>query len=315
MNLSRAPWPRALAAAVCLGLVLVWAGSPAARAQAQPPFLWKATSPQGIVWLFGTIHVPDARVLTLHPTVAAAFAESARVLTEIPLDAGAQAAMAGALLLPGDQRLRDRVGAARFARLETTVRSALLPRTPLLAPVLVGMLDRLRPWAAMAQLATLEYLPDLLQGRVSLDARLYADAEAAGKQVGGLETVQEQAAVFDAFSEDEQIALLDAALTQVETPDPSMTGAGLVALYLRGNADGLTAALAHGPDDAALARKFRHHVLVARNQRMAARIDALRREHPGEVQFVAVGTLHLVGPDNLPQLLAARGYDIARVGP
>jgi uncharacterized protein YbaP (TraB family) len=177
------------------------------------------------------------------------------------------------------------------------------------------MLDRLKPWAAMAQLATLEYLPDLLEGKVSLDARLYADAQAAGKQVGGLETIAEQAGTFDVFTVEEQTALLDAALKELESPGTAPTSATLVEWYLQGDGEKLASALAHTPHDTALARKFEAKVLVARNHRMADRIDALRRQAPDEALFVAVGALHLVGPDNLPQLLEARGYEIVRGRP
>jgi uncharacterized protein YbaP (TraB family) len=147
---------------------------------------------------------------------------------------------------------------------------------------------------------------------VSLDARLYADAQAAGKQVGGLETIAEQAGTFDVFTIEEQTALLDAALKELEAPGTAPTSAMLVEWYLEGAADKLASALSHTPGDMALARKFEAEVLVARNHRMADRIDALRRQAPDEALFIAVGALHLVGPDNLPQLLEARGYDIVR---
>ena len=85
--------------------------------------------------------------------------------------------------------------------------------------------------------------------------------------------------------------------------------------YLEGNGDKLASALSHASADDALARKFENEVLVKRNHRMAERIDALRRNAPDEAVFVAVGALHLVGTDNLPQLLQARGYEISRVRP
>lgn len=308
---------RSSAWAVLLALAALVAAWPARPlAVAAPPLLWEGSRDGHRLALFGTIHVPDARVLRLAPPVQAAFDRADRVVTEIPLDPDAQTRMAGLLMLPPDQRLRAIIGDARFARLEARVRAAVEPRAPLMAPMLVSVLDRLKPWAAMAQLASLEYLPEILEGKQALDARLFADAQAAGKRVGGLETAEEQAGTFDAFTAEEQAQLLESALRDLETPGRSPSGATLVAWYLAGDADKLASALATpGDADARLARKFETEVLVARNHRMADRIDALRRAAPTERLFVAVGALHLVGPDNLPQLLTARGYAIARVQP
>ncbi|MGV3519201.1 TraB/GumN family protein [Luteitalea sp.] len=298
-----------------LALVLTFGSGPAALTVASGPLLWQGRLDAHQVWLFGTIHVPDARVLALPPVVQQAFDRADRVVTEIPLDGAHQVELASALLLPDGQRLRAIIGEAQFSRLETRVRVALARDAPEVAPLVGMMLDRLKPWAALAQLASLDYLPELLAGKTSLDAHLYGQATAAGKQVGGLETIAEQAGTFDAFSPTEQAALLDEALRDLESPTPSTTGAALVEWYVEGNGEKLAATLSQGSGDAALARKFQAEVLVKRNHRMADRIDALRRAAPGERLFVAVGALHLVGPDNLPQLLGARGYDISRVRP
>ena len=297
-----------------LALVVAARSEPAAQTSASAPLLWQGRLGAHRLALFGTIHVPDRRVLALAPAVRAAFDGADRVVTEIPLDTAQQAELAAALVLPQGQRLRTIVGDAVFARLEARVRTALTPLAPEMAPLMAGILDRLKPWAAMSQLATLEYLPDLLAGRTPLDVKLYGDAVAAGKKVGGLETVAEQAGTFDAFSQQEQTALLDQALRDLDTT-AGPTSAQLVEWYLEGNGDKLAAALSQGSGDAALARKFEAEVLVKRNHRMADRIDALRRDAPGEAVFVAVGALHLVGNDNLPQLLQARGYEISRVRP
>lgn len=290
----------------------------AAPSSAEPsrPFLWKVERTGfPTAFLFGTIHVPDARLQTLPPAVARSFSAADHVVTEIPLDAEAQLGVTRALLLPSDQQLRTVLGEARFARLASAINAALGDDAPMVAAVVVAALDRLKPWAAMAQLALVEYLPDLLSGRPSLDARLHADAQAAGKSLGALETVDEQASVFDSFTLDEQLALMDAALDQAEVSARTGTfpGRALVEHYLSGDAARLVAALRdQAPTDEALARKFEQVLLRDRNVRMADRFEALRSEHPTDVLFVAVGTLHLVGDASLPQLLEARGYRVSR---
>ena len=201
------------------------------------PLLWQGRLGTHHISLFGTIHVPDARVLALSASVRGAFNRADRVVTEMPLDTARQAELAAALLLPEGQRLRAIVGDALFARLEARVRAALTPTAPEVAPLVASMLNRLKPWAALAQLATLEYLPDLLAGRTSLDAQLYADAVATGKKVGSSKPWRDRASTFDAFSPQEQATLLEEALRDLETP-AGPSGPQLVEWYLEGNGGG-----------------------------------------------------------------------------
>jgi uncharacterized protein len=51
-------------------------------------------------------------------------------------------------------------------------------------------------------------------------------------------------------------------------------------------------------------------LLDDRNPALADKIDALHRS--GRNVFAAVGSLHMVGPNGLPALLAARGYKVER---
>ncbi len=305
-----------VALAVTLMALLVSGERPAASvAVERSPLLWRVDIEGQRLWLFGTIHLPDARVLDMPQAVRDAFDASDRVVTEVPFDTARQVELAAALMLPEGQRLRTILGEARFARLETRVRTALTPVAPQIAPLVAGLLDRLRPWAAVAQLATLDYLPDLMAGRPALDAKLYADAQAAGKTVGGLETVAEQAGTFDAFTAAEQLTLVDEALREGSEGGLAISGSTLVEWYLAGDDEKLASAMSQGVGDPALARKVELELVIKRNRRMADRIDALRRAAPRETIFVAVGALHLVGTDNLPQLLQARGYDSRRVRP
>src|SRR5687767_1251819 len=65
------------------------------------PFLWRIEGPVPS-YLYGTIHVPDAQVTVLPPAVEKAFASSAAVFTEIPMDGALQIGMMGKMMLPGD---------------------------------------------------------------------------------------------------------------------------------------------------------------------------------------------------------------------
>src|SRR5262245_14195662 len=158
----------------------------------EKPFLWRieGTPPS---YLYGTVHVPDPRVLELPEVVRRAFDASDVFNAEIPLDSATQAGLMKKVMLPPGQDLRKIVGEDVFARLMRAITkglgSAALPGT---ADLVATSLTPMKPWAAMSQIELIEFLPDILAGRQPLDATLYDMATKARKQVGGIETIEEQ---------------------------------------------------------------------------------------------------------------------------
>ena len=133
--------------------------------------------------------------------------------------------------------------------------------------------------------------------------RLAGPASRRGKPVEALESFAGQFARFDGLDETAQRELL-ADIARETTSDETDE----VTAWLTGDLADLQGEL----DDLFLDQpQLRQTLLIDRNEFFAARIiEAMEeRHHP----FVAVGAGHMLGPEGLPALLAARGYTVARV--
>src|SRR5262249_44200216 len=167
-------------------------GAQTAPAQVRPtekPFLWRI---EGTVpsYLYGTVHVPDPRVLELPVIVRRALNTSDVFNAEIPLDASTQLALMSKIMLPPGQDLRSLVGEDVFTRLIRVVGKVMGGNSPPgAADIMAMMFAPMKPWAVMSQVELLEFLPDITAGRQPLDAMLYGIADNSGKELGSLETV------------------------------------------------------------------------------------------------------------------------------
>jgi len=290
--------------------------SAAVPAGGKAPFLWKVEGGRAPLYLFGTIHVPDDRVLTLAPSVEKAFGEASAVYTEIPMDGATQLGIMGKVMLPDGTQLSDVIGQPLFDRMTAAAQKTLGAEHAGIGAMLDPLFQRMKPWAAMSQLSLLEFLPDMMAGKQPLDAMLYARAQSEGKTVGALETPEEQIAVFESFSTREQIRMLELTLDEIERVKPgdrTQTQA-LIDAYLSGDmtvvAQVMDEAMA---GDRALMARFQDIAITRRNNHMSERILALRREQPSTVFFVAVGTAHYAGPTGIVAQLQKAGLKVGRV--
>jgi uncharacterized protein YbaP (TraB family) len=205
------------------------------------------------------------------------------------LDLDTMMRIADQMRYPTGQHLRDALEPALHAR-----------TVELLAAHGVTAVDAdgLKPWAAYMTLS----LPPEQQG-TPLDLVLLGTAQRSDKAVFGLETLEEQVAVFETLAVEQQIILLRETVCHQERLQQLTTD--IVAHYRRGD---LAALYATAQATATTAQQaLMETLLTARNARMAERLAAPLAE--GGV-FAAIGALHLPGADGVLAHLAAAGLTL-----
>ena len=246
--------------------------------------------------VFGTIHSEDPRVLDLPPEVREAFEGADVFVMEVIPDAQAIIRSMVTMVYTDGRTLEEVIGPDLYARSLDALSG-------------LGMTEEavkdFKPWAVV----TLLSVPRADTGEF-LDMSLYRAALADGKEVVGLESIDEQLAVFDDLALEDQVALLKETLA-IRDRLPQVFEhllqayldrdlAGLLRLsdeYLRGG-------------DPGLADRFEDAALNVRNVRMARRLPDMLDQGGC---FVAVGALHLPGPGGILQRLRERGYLVRAV--
>ena len=273
--------------------------------------LWKLEkSGQKPSFLFGTLHFSDPRVTTLPPAAQKAFDATDTVIIETT-DALDKNAMMGALAKePNLMMFTD----------STTLTSLMSPQD---AEIVNKALDargippfsvaKMQPWllSTMVAMSPCE-LARQGQGAPVLDTKLARDGKAAGKAVEGLETATEQLRAMASLPVAFHVrSLIDTLKLGDKIKDVNET---MIALYLRGEIGMIMPALkAVAPgqaDDQAGFAEFEQTIVTNRNKVMAERAAPILAR--GNV-FMAVGALHLPGPDGLVEDFRKAGYTVTVV--
>lgn len=268
---------------------------------------------QGLLWavekegarashVFGTFHSADPQILALQPPVIAAFEQASTVALELVLDDSMRLSLARAMILPPGRGLKDMVSPALFSDVAAAAAAYGLNAT---------QVDRFKPWA-MALLFSLPPEEQARQaaGQLALDTWLQREAQVRGKSVVGLETIEEQIAMFDELAPDAQRVFLEAAAA--DQKNASRTFEKTKQAYLRQDLNAIAALSLQDLSgvEAELRRVLEERIFLVRNRRMAARMIGLL-DRGGA--FVGVGALHLPGDQGVLAILEQRGYRIRRV--
>ncbi len=259
--------------------------------------LWRITSPDGDdSHLLGTIHSADPRVVQLRPAVSQALDRCERFVMEMEMDASVLTAFGSNMMLTDGSDLEGLIGAALYAQVVAAMADLGMPEM---------VVRTLKPWVVMALLS----MP-APTGEPFLDMVLQQRAGAAGKPTFGLESAGEQLSVFEALSMPDQIELLKMTLAQL--PELPRMFERLIEAYVADDL-GRIATLAADykrSGNPATVQRFMLRLNDERNGRMAQRMRTFLDQGNS---FIAVGALHLTGPNGLIQLLRDQGYRVVPV--
>ena len=204
-------WP--LSRVLVIGLLLLSGCAQEQPASARPstasvnlvrPALWRVSDEDTIIYLFGTVHVLKPGIRWFDGGVKQAFDRSDELVLEIvePTDPQAMAAtMAHTALARDGVKLSDRLDPETRKSYQAAMTANSLPWQAFEAfnPWMAGMALSVQP------LEKLGYKADL-----GAEKTLTTAAQAAGKTVGALETVEQQFGYFAGLPMEQQVKFLEA---------------------------------------------------------------------------------------------------------
>jgi len=265
------------------------------RAEPDLHSFWELHGKYNTVYLLGSIHVLRPADYPLAAPIMAAYAQAGALVMEVDLDAvdlsEVQKDLLQAAQLPDGTTLEQVLGPARYAHAQGLARDLSVDLKPF---------DRFAPWFVAEAIS--EQQLDRLGFRSESGVEMFFLnlAHADGKTIGGLETAQDQIALFQTMPLELQADYLVSSLA--EGRDLPAQVDQMVAAWRHGDTHWFTAEFAREFGDEP---QLYESVLVARNRKWLPKIEALLAEHRN--YLVIVGAGHLVGRGGVVELLRRDG--------
>jgi hypothetical protein len=176
-------------------------------------------------------------------------------------------------------------------------------------PAALDEIRKMRPWLASLLVETYDSLSAGLQTEYGTEAQLQNVYLRQRGRIVGLEKLTEQMRAFTSLNLAQQREML--AQDLVQTPAENVNDVKtLHRLWRVGDADALSAWEAAKSEklarDKRVSDSIDNKILYERNRRFVVRMIAISA--PNKPVFVAIGALHLGGPNGVLQLLRQRGF-------
>ena len=282
-------------------LALLAAALPAGLAAADPA-AWRVTGKNGSeVTLLGSMHVLRPSDYPLPPGIDALVAGADSIVMEVDLDdfdpVAQQRLVLETAMLPQGTVLKDVLDADVYAKAEEHM-GAL--------GVDLRALERFEPWFLAITTLDLGMRKLGFQAERGLEQYVVGRARATGKEIVGLETIEFQMGLFDALPPEQQQALLEQTLDEIDEGAAVLDE--MVAAWRAGELESLSADLFEEFEDyPGLYEKL----VTKRNSAWVPILEGMLGD--GSRHLVVVGALHLVGPGNVIELLEKRGHEVERL--
>jgi uncharacterized protein YbaP (TraB family) len=268
----------------------------AAFAQNQKSLLWKISG-NGLKeasYLYGTIHITcDA---TLEQPTIAALKQTAQLYLELDMDDDSmQMKMMQGMMMKDGTTMKSLASDEDYKILDAYMTEKL--------GMGIAMFNTIKP----AMISTL-LLPSLMDCPMqSVETELMKVTKAQNEEVFGLETVEEQMAVFDAIPYQVQMDELVKSAKDKFSADKKELDK-MYAIYKTKDVDAMQKMTMES--DNKITSNFQDALLNNRNANWIPKIEAIAKEKP---TFFGVGAGHLGGEKGVIALLRKKGYKVEAV--
>ncbi|GMT06744.1 hypothetical protein PENTCL1PPCAC_28918 [Pristionchus entomophagus] len=311
-------------------------------------FLWSVDDPLSgsRAYLFGTIHVPYTAVWDqISPRVKEAFDRADSVAFEVDLhDEITMRRLVRCKNLRKRQNVQSYLPTSIYKRLHKVMNSfyeriysalagknsgeeldKVRRQAQRLHESITENWNRKRPeWLLLLLYQLCENLSERLGSAPILDLFLAERANADGKTMHSIESVEEQCNPISSVSQEQVLFAINYTLSYLEKPEKHVAArrkertltdivrdyrCGQVEHTMKSTRD-LTPVIDPEMDrrEQLIEDQLKDDILVTRNERMARRIASLMQAKPHSRMFAAVGTGHFFGPRNILDHLDRIGY-------
>lgn len=263
--------------------------------------VWEVRSDSNTVYLGGTVHLLRPTDYPLPEEFEQAYQAATEIYLETDLnsmgDLSVQAQMLQQLTYQDERSLKTVLSEEAYNALSDYTAQIGMP---------LMILEKFKPGMVVSTLQVLEFqrIGFTPQG---VDAYFNTRAKGDGKNLGQLETIQDQIGFLASMGEGNESEFILLSLDDLEETDEIMDE--MIAAWRAGNNDGLarlfvTEMKTEAPD-------LYDSLLRQRNLNWIPQIEQMLDDR--DTEFVLVGAAHLVGPDGLLALLRARGYQVRQL--
>ncbi len=273
--------------------------------------VWRVTNVKAPFYLVGSIHVLSRKDYPLPRPYELALKDATRLLFEFDPNRAPEfeKKLAAAGKYPPGQNIRSKIDPKLFAWLRENISAVNVEHNrPKKSPGRVAEFDTgvgYKPWWIAQHLVGTRNSSNMSTSH-GLDDYLVSGARKTGKEIGGLESVDEHVAVLGGLSDRDSEILLRDALGR------SNGGPGNVDRMRKAWRNGDTAALwAENARSREETPGIAARLVDDRNVKWIPRIEAELKT--GKPTAIVAGALHFSGPNSVIALLQARGYKIEQL--
>jgi hypothetical protein len=263
--------------------------------------LWKVKGDHNTIYLLGSIHVLSKHAYPLKPALDRAFEDANQVVFEIDLTRftpkSFRQEFKRTALYPSGQSLSKKLSPGTIELLKS-----VLPAYGLT----LDKVEHFKPWFLAEWLSSRALEMAGFSDQLGVDFYFYHKAKAAGKPVLGLETLRDQAQIFDSFNDEENELYLVSTISGL--PAYAVMVRRLVDAWKNGDVRLLDQLL----NQDKRSDPTTHNVLFSkRNSKWLPEIE--RFAHESGNYLIIVGAGHLVGDDGVVAQLKRAGYSVQQL--